>query len=120
MATAVKRKLSSSTDGQPVLIAGTTTASATALHTSIAGTVAGTFDEIWLWAYNGGTASVLTTIEFGGTAVPTHNIVATIPNNIGLIPLVPGLILQNAGSVRAFADTTNVITISGFVNSITD
>ena len=119
MATAVKRKLSGSTDGKAIKIVQTATAGDT-IHTAVAGTTAGTFDEIWLWAYNGHTANVVLTIEFGGATVPDQNIVVTIPFKEGLFPVVCGLILQNAMVVKAFAAVTNVITLSGFVNSITD
>lgn len=119
MATAVKRKLSGSTDGKPIKVVQTSTAGTT-IHTAVSGTTAGTFDEIWLWAYNGHTTDVVLTIEFGGADVPDQNIVITIPSKSGLIPIVPGLILQNSMVVKAFAASANVITISGFVNSITD
>jgi hypothetical protein len=116
---AYKRKLSGSTDGKPIKVTQTATAGDT-IHTAIAGTVAGTFDEIWLWAYNGHTADVVLTIEFGGATVPDQNIVVTIPYKSGLVPVVPGLILQNGMVVKAFAATANVITLSGFVNTLAD
>lgn len=119
MATVVKRKLSSSTDGKAIKIAATATAG-TAIHTAVAGTTAGTYDEIWLWAFNSHTADVVLTIEFGGADAPDQNIVVTIPYKAGLVPVVPGFILQNEATVKAFAATTNVITITGFVNNIQD
>lgn len=119
MATAVKRKLSGSTDGKGIKVVATSTLGTT-IHTTATGTTAGTFDEIWLYGYNGHTADVLLTIEFGDATVPDHNIVATIASKSGLVLLVPGLILQNSAAVTAFAATGNVITISGFVNAITD
>jgi hypothetical protein len=119
MATAVKRKLSGSTDGKAIKVAATGT-TGTTIHTAVAGTTAGTFDEIWLWAFNSHTANVNLTIEFGGTSAPDQNIVVAIPYKSGLMLVIPGLILQNGAVVTAFAGTTNVITISGFVNSITD
>ena len=119
MATAVKRKLSGSTDGKAIKVVQTATAGDT-IHTAVAGTTAGTYDEIWLWAYNGHSANVVLTIEFGGADVPDQNIVVTVPYKTGLIPIVPGLILQNAMVVKAFASIANVVTIIGFVNAITD
>ena len=119
MATAVKRKLSGSTDGRAIKI-DQTSSSGTTLHTAVAGTTLGTFDEIWLWAYNGDSTDRSLTVEYGGVTVPDDNIVVTIPYQSGLIPVVPGLILQNSSVVRAFADSTGVVTLSGFVNSITD
>jgi hypothetical protein len=117
--TIYKRKLSGSTDGKAILISQTATAGNT-IHTAVAGTTAGTFDEVWLYAYNGHTAAVVLTIEFGGATVPDQNIVLTIPNKAGLTLVVPGLILQNGMVIKAFAATTNVITITGFVNTMTD
>ena len=119
MATAVKRKLSGSTDGLPIKVVPTATAGTT-IHTAVAGTTAGTFDEVWLWAYNGHTTAVTLTIEFGGAGVPDQNIVVTLAAKSGLVPITPGLILQNAKVVKAFASVANVVTLSGFINSITD
>ena len=119
MAIAVKRKLSGSTDGKPIKVVQTGTAGTT-IHTAVAGTTAGTFDEIWLWAYNGHTTTVVLTIEFGGATVPDQNIVVTLASKSGLVPIVPGLILQNGMVVAAFAGSANLVTISGFVNAITD
>jgi len=119
MAVAYKRKLSGSTDGKPIKVVQTATAGTT-IHTAVVGTTAGTFDEIWLWAYNGHTSAVVLTIEFGGADVPDQNIVLTLAPQVGLVPIIPGLILQNAMVVKAFASVANKVTISGFVNSITD
>lgn len=119
MATAVKRKLSGSTDGKPIKVVQTATAG-TAIHTAIAGTTDGTYDEIWLYAQNNHTASVQLTIEFGGATAPDYNIIVTLEAKAGLQLIVPGLILQNAATVKAFANVANVISISGFINSITD
>ncbi len=119
MATVLKRKLSGSTDGKPIKVVATATAGTT-IHTAVAGTTAGTFDEVWLWAYNGHTTTVVLTIEFGGATVPDQNIVITLAAKSGLTLLVPGLILQNGLTVAAFASVANVITLSGFVNQMTD
>ena len=119
MAVALKRKLSGSTDGKGIKVVQTATAGDT-IHTAVAGTTAGTFDEIWLFAYNGHTAAVTLTIEFGGATVPDQNIVCTLASKSGLQLVVPGLILQNGMIVKAFASSANVVTISGWVNSITD
>lgn len=118
MATAKKRKLSSSTDGKGVEIAATSTAGTT-VHTAVAGTTAGTYDEVWLWAQNNHTASVVLTVEWGN-ADHADLIIVTIPSKSGLVPVVPGLPLQNGMVVAAFAGTTAVITLHGFVNTITD
>jgi len=119
MATAVKRKLSGSTDGMGIKVVATATAG-TLIHTAVAGTTAGTFDEIWLWAFNSHSADLILTIEFGDATAPDHNIVTTVTFKTGLHLIVPGMILQNGLTVKAFASSANLITITGFVNSITD
>ena len=119
MATAVKRKLSGSTDGRGIKVVATATAGTT-IHTAVAGTTAGTYDEIWLYAYNSDTSNRELTIEFGGTTAPDDNITVTIAAKAGLMLIVPGLILQNGSVVKAFAAAANVVVIFGFVNSITD
>ena len=119
MAKVLKRKLSDSTDGMGILVVATATAG-TDLHTAVAGTTAGTFDEVWLWAVNTHTADVELTIEYGGVTSPKDVIVMTIPFDSGLVLVCPGLILQNAIDVAAFASVASVVSIFGFVNSITD
>ncbi len=114
----LKRKLSGSTDGMGILVAATATPGTT-IHTAVSGTTAGTYDEIWLWAQNNHTADVVLTIEYGD-ATTSHNIKSTIPYQKGLYIVLPGFILQNGMTVKAFAGTANVITIYGYVHSLTD
>jgi len=114
-----KRKLSGSTDGKGIKVVATAT-TGTTIHTAVAGTTAGTFDEIWLYAYNSHTSAVTLTIEFGGTTAPDQNIKVSLASQSGLSLIVPGLILQNEAVVTAFASSANVITISGWVNTMTD
>ena len=119
MATAVKRKLSGSTDGRGIKVVATASAGTT-IHTAVAGTTAGTFDEVWLYAYNSDTVDRLLTIEYGGTTAPDDNIKVTIAAQSGLVLVTPGLILQNGDVVKAFAAAANVVVIFGYVNAITD
>ena len=114
-----KRKLSGSTDGKPVKVVTVATAG-TLVHTAQTGTVDGNYDEIWLYAFNSDTASRVLTIEFGGPTAPDQNIVQTLDAQSGLVLVVPGLILQNGLTVKAFASAANVVTISGWVNKITE
>ncbi len=119
MATFTKNKLSGSTDGLAVKVTGTNTAGAVTVHTAVAGTTAGVFDEIWIYANNTSTSSVKLTIEWGTTTAADGNIEVTILPEAGLVTMIPGLILQNARVVKAFAGTADVILLTGFVNSIT-
>ena len=119
MATAVKRVLSGSTSGKAIKIA-TTATPGTLIHTAVAGTTPGTYDEIWLWGFNSVSSDVLLTVEFGGVSVPDDIMYTTLLGRYGWIPLAPGYILQNSLVVRAFANQANVATIIGFVNNMTD
>lgn len=118
MATYDKIVLSGSTDGQGILVAATASAGTT-IHTASA--TATTFDEIWLYAVNTDTTARKLTIEWGTTTAPNGNIEQTIAAESGLILLVPGLVLKGNATplvVRAFAATTNVVVVHGFVNRI--
>lgn len=106
-------------DGLGILVAATSTAG-TAIHT--ASTTATTIDELWLYAYNNSSASILLTIEFGGVTAPKDVIKTTISGQLGLTLVCAGLVVQGNASakvVRAFADTANQISIFGYVNRIT-
>ena len=106
-------------DGLGILVAATATAG-TAIHTASA--TATTIDELWLYAYNNDTASVVLTIEFGGVTAPKDVIKSTITSQSGLGLICAGLVVQGnatAKVVRAFAATANKISIFGYVNRIT-
>jgi len=115
MATFSKQLLSGSTNGKGILVSGTASGSADTIHTAIAG--ASSIDEVWLYCTNTDAAQKKLTIEFGGTA--TDNLIEVgIAAESGLVLVIPGLILQNSLLVKAFAETTNVLSISGYVNRI--
>lgn len=120
MATFSKERLSGSTNGRMVLVAATATAG-TLIHAT--GTSATIIDEVWLYAVNSSASNVKLTVEYGGVTDPNDLIEFTVPAESGLYLIVPGLILTGTGSaannVRAFAGTTNVISIAGYVNRIT-
>ncbi len=116
MAKAFKRLLSGSTDGLPITVAATATPG-TLIHTANSGTTVGSYDEVWMWAYNIHSSDLVITIELGTDVRP---IVLTIPSKVGLVPIIPGLVLQNSKVIRVFAASTNLIMITGFVNHIQD
>ena len=119
MATFNKAKLSGSTDGLAIKVTGTSTAATVTVHTAVAGTTAGVFDEIWVYANNTSSSAVKLTLEWGTATAADGNIELTIAAESGLVLVVPGLILQNSMVVKAFAATADVILLSGFVNAIT-
>jgi len=121
MATFEKVLLSGSTQGKAIKIAATTSGSAgTTIHAT--GTSSSVEDEVWLYAYNSSSAVIVLTVQWGGVTAVDNEIKLSIPATSGLTLVVPGLILTGTGSaantIAAYAGTTNVITISGYVNRI--
>lgn len=118
MATFSKTTLSASTDGKAILVAATATPG-TLIHTG--STTTSTLHEVWLYAQNTSASDVLLTVEWGDATAPQNNIKQTIKAQAGLALVVPGDIIKGnatALTVKAFAATTNVITIHGYVNVI--
>ena len=113
--TVTKQILSGSTNGKGIKVVATSTPGTT-IHTAVSGT--SSMDEIWLWAYNGHTADVILTIEWGEATVPDGNTIITIPFKQGRFCVVDGRLLNNSLVVKAFASITNVVIIDGFVNAI--
>ena len=120
MATFSKVLLSGSTQGKAIKVAATAS-TGTTIHAT--GTSSSIIDEVWLYAYNSSASTVLLTIQYGGTTAVDNDIKLTIPATSGLTLVLPGLILTGTGAaantVYAYAATTNVVTISGYVNRIT-
>jgi hypothetical protein len=117
MSTYTKLPLSASVNGKQILITATTSASATPIHTAVAGTSA--IDEIWLYAYNDSTSSILTSILWGGISESVDVTRYTMLSRAGRTLLVDGKLLQNSLTVSAYATASNAIVFDGFVNRIT-
>ena len=118
MAVFSKSILSGSTDGRGILVAATATPG-TLIHTGP--TVATSLDEIWLYAKNTSASAVKLTVEWGGVTAPNDHIEFTVPAESGLYLITPGLLIKGNATaliVRAFAATTNVVTVHGYVNKI--
>lgn len=110
-----KIKLSGSTDGKPIHIAGTNTGTADTIHAAQSGTAL--LDEIWLWVTNRDTVDRTITIEWGSATDPGGLLckAVVIPANSGPMCIAPGLVLQNSLVVKAFASVTNVLGVHGYV-----
>jgi len=105
--------------GLGTLVVATATAG-TVIHTC--SNVATHIDELWLYAYNNHSSSVLLTVEFGGVTAPKDVIKSTLAVQSGLVLICAGLVLQGNTSpvvVRAFAATASQVSIFGYVNRIT-
>ena len=119
MATYTKVLLSGSTQGKAIKVAATAS-TGTTIHAT--GTSASIIDEVWLYAYNSASTATTLTIQFGGTTSVDNDIKISIPPTSGLTLVVPGFTLTGTGgaanTIYAYAGTTNVITINGYVNRI--
>ena len=115
MATYSKELLSGSTQGKGILVAADETPGTT-IHTAVSGTT--DIDEIWLYGVNTHSADIKLTLEWGEATEPNGNIEITVPSEEGLMLLVPGLLLQNGLTVKAFAGTGSEIVIHGYANKI--
>jgi hypothetical protein len=119
MATYAKTIFSGSTDGRAIKVAATATPGTT-IHTG--SSTATHLHEIWLYATNTDTTARKLTIEWGGTSSPDDLIEVTIPGESGLVLVAPGLLIKGNATplvVRAFCNSANVVTIHGFINTIT-
>lgn len=111
-----KEFLSAGANGVPIAVTGTTSASPTVLHSS--GTSTTTKDEVWLYAYNPGTAASIVTIQKAGTGAAVQNTVS-IPNNSGAYAVVPGWPIAGGLQINAFSTSAVKPIFDGFVNRIT-
>ncbi len=111
---------SASVQGKAIKVAATATPG-TLIHTT--GISATNIDRITLSVFNSDPVEKTVTIEFGGTTSPDNVIVIPVPGNSGLTHVFDGNPLLGNGaaglSVRAFASTTNVCTVMGWVMRIT-
>lgn len=115
--TYTKRMLSASANGKQIKVAAIATPG-TVIHQAVASIT--DKDEIWLYVTNNHTADLALTIEWGGVSVPDDLKQMTIPAKSGDYLIVPGHLLNNSLYVRAFAQTANLLCISGWVNRITE
>jgi hypothetical protein len=119
MATFTKILLSGCTGGRPIKVAASGS-TGTTIHTTQASS--GVTDEVWLYATNTSASTVTLTIEYGGTSNPDDQIIVGVPSKSGLSLVLPGLVLTGDGTtgrtIRAFAGTTNVINLIGYINRI--
>ena len=109
------RVVSGSSNGRGILVAATATPGTT-IHTATSTSTE--LDEVTLYANNSHSVDILLTIELGGTTNPDDLVQVTIPAQSGWNRVVCGHRLAGGVVVRAFAGTTNKISIFGEVNRI--
>ena len=113
MATYTKVALSGASNGLNNKVAATSSAGDT-VHTAHASAL----DEVWLYACNTSTSDVKLSIEWGATSDDERLTEVTIGAEAGWVLVIPGLLLSGGLLVKAFAGTTNVINVNGYVNRI--
>lgn len=119
MATFAKTILSGSTDGRGILVSASASPGTT-IHTGPSASAQ--LHEVWLYAMCTDTTARKLTIQWGATTSPNDDIELTVPAESGLVLVAPGLILRGNATpliIRAFAATANVVTIHGYVHTIT-
>lgn len=105
--------LSASTNYLPINIAATTSASPTLLHEADAVNA----DEVWIQAYNYSANDALLHVMLGGGSA--HQILSLpVLSQRGLITVLPGYTVTAGVDISAYADSTNIISVLGFVNRI--
>jgi len=108
------RKLSASNDGRGIPVAATSSPG-TLIHTALDSKAANEWDALVLRVVNTSSSPVKLTLEWGGTDA-ADQVEMTIPAESGFSEVVVGHVLQDGAEVRAFAATTNVLVVHGFVH----
>ena len=115
--TATPRLLSGSTDGLPIIVAGTNSGTATTIHTAVALATGNEVDEVYMTVANVTANPELLTIEWGSTADPGGHAVhqLSIPANSPQVEIATGQRITNAKVIKAFCPTANALNIMGGV-----
>lgn len=123
MAVYSKRLLSGCANGQPIIVTGVLPSTANTIHTAVTDTAVGQVDEIYIYAYNTATADRELTLRWGATATGSaqnlRHVKYTVPWQDGLHLIVPGLPMNDANTVKAFATIADQVGIVGYVNRVT-
>ncbi len=117
MATRTKRFFSESTNGQGIEVTASSSPG-TLIHTAVSGTTS--FDEIWLYVNNVADPSSgdgFLVIEWGAASPSAVDL--RMPGEAGLILVIPGLVLNNSGTIRVYEALPPALRIFGYVNRIT-
>ena len=106
--------LSTSNDGEMVLITATSTVGTT-VHTATSQVSTSRYDEVWLFASNSHSAAVDLTIEIDIANTSTSKFKVSIPKDDGLFVVLPGVSVHNGKLITAFASVASVINVVGYV-----
>ena len=115
MATITKFHLSNSTNGRPILVAASTSGSATQVHTASA---SGFLDEVYLYAHNGGANSLTMSLNVGGQSEPQDLVRVVLNPYQGRYLMLDGKLVSSSSVIYAYASLANSASVDGFVNRI--
>ena len=113
MATYTKQFLSASSLGKPIEISAVASPGTT-IHEA---TATGNFDEIHLYAWNQGTASMILNLEWGGTASANRLQMTITPNDFPYL-VAPGWPIGSTDAVKAYGTATGRLFICGYANRV--
>lgn len=117
MPTYTKAPLSAAISGQQIMITGSGIHQLTTIHTPANNQ---SLDEVWLYATNIGTADKQVIFTWANTGI-AGQMYANIPYRAGRALIVDGKLLSGtSNTIKAYAETGNVINIDGFVNRISN
>lgn len=117
MGTWSKIVLSGSTDGQGIIVTGTTPSQGNTIHTAITGDT-NAIDEVYVYAYSSATTAREISLAIGPTTATGSRFTYTVTGDDkkGLVLIYPGLPLKNAKVVKAYATVADAINVFGYVN----
>lgn len=104
---------STATSGELITVGATTLGTANLIHTAQVGTGDNNNDEIWMYAVNTANVDVELSLLWDGKLIPVN-----VPARQGFTLIIPGMRINNAKQIKAFAGTTNVINVKCDVNRI--
>lgn len=108
--------LSGSTNGRGIIVTGTASGSANTVHAAVSGTAS--WDEVWLWVASLSGSAATLTVQFGGTST-SDEVRLEVPALGGPCLVIPGLILNNATTVKAFCATGgSLVNVFGYAHRI--
>ena len=129
MATLTKHMFSEveAVSGRRFRVTSTEASAANVFH--VAPATLSTMDECWVYAHNFGASDAVLTVMWGlsgdvpaaasaSTASVDTGVSITIPFQSGRALVFDGTLLMGGLSAAAYADTTDIISIDGFVNRI--
>jgi len=108
-------KISGSSDGEPLALTATTSTGATTIHTASGSSGTNSFDEVYLWAANNSTGTILCNVEIGDTDA-TRKVSVNISSKAQPTLILPGIRYKKGCVIKGWKGTATLTTLSVFGN----